>query len=94
MVAAQNYADIDKAPEEKARGHRSLSTTDAEYAVKVRHPHADCPITDYVKNMISGSRHGIERYWLYQRRMVQCHVTKQSYIVGKAGSAIDGGISF
>ncbi|MDA1283425.1 MAG: elongation factor Tu [Proteobacteria bacterium] len=50
------YADIDKAPEEKARGI-TISTTHVEYSTANRHyAHVDCPgHADYVKNMITGA---------------------------------------
>ncbi|MBI1327718.1 MAG: elongation factor Tu [Alphaproteobacteria bacterium] len=53
---AQNYADIDKSPEEKARGI-TISTTHVEYETDQRHyAHVDCPgHADYVKNMITGA---------------------------------------
>src|SRR5277367_3520873 len=50
------YADIDAAPEEKARGI-TISTAHVEYETKNRHyAHVDCPgHADYVKNMITGA---------------------------------------
>src|ERR1700721_1535460 len=50
------YDQIDKAPEEKARGI-TLSTAHVEYRTKKRHyAHVDCPgHADYVKNMITGA---------------------------------------
>ena len=53
---AKNYEDIDKAPEERARGI-TISTTHVEYRSKERHyAHVDCPgHADYVKNMITGA---------------------------------------
>ena len=53
---AQNYADIDKAPEEKERGI-TISTAHVEYESDKRHyAHVDCPgHADYVKNMITGA---------------------------------------
>ena len=52
----QDYADIDKAPEEKARGI-TISTAHVEYETANRHyAHVDCPgHADYVKNMITGA---------------------------------------
>jgi elongation factor Tu len=52
----QDYADIDKAPEEKARGI-TISTAHVEYETDSRHyAHVDCPgHADYVKNMITGA---------------------------------------
>jgi elongation factor Tu len=53
---AKNYADIDNAPEEKARGI-TINTTHIEYESINRHyAHVDCPgHADYVKNMITGA---------------------------------------
>ena len=50
------YDQIDKAPEEKARGI-TISTAHVEYETKARHyAHVDCPgHPDYVKNMITGA---------------------------------------
>jgi elongation factor Tu len=51
-----NYADIDKAPEEKERGI-TINTAHVEYETETRHyAHVDCPgHADYVKNMITGA---------------------------------------
>ena len=53
---AFNYADIDKAPEEKERGI-TINTAHVEYETEKRHyAHVDCPgHADYVKNMITGA---------------------------------------
>ncbi len=53
---AMNYAEIDKAPEEKARGI-TINTSHVEYQSDARHyAHVDCPgHADYVKNMITGA---------------------------------------
>ena len=50
------YDEIDKAPEEKARGI-TISTAHVEYETEGRHyAHVDCPgHADYVKNMITGA---------------------------------------
>ena len=50
------YDQIDKAPEEKARGI-TISTSHVEYETETRHyAHVDCPgHADYVKNMITGA---------------------------------------
>ena len=50
------YDQIDKAPEEKARGI-TISTAHVEYTTEARHyAHVDCPgHADYVKNMITGA---------------------------------------
>ena len=52
----QAYDQIDKAPEEKARGI-TISTAHVEYETDARHyAHVDCPgHADYVKNMITGA---------------------------------------
>ena len=51
-----DYADIDKAPEERERGI-TISTAHVEYETGNRHyAHVDCPgHADYVKNMITGA---------------------------------------
>ena len=56
QAAKMNYADIDKAPEEKARGI-TINTAHVEYQTDKRHyAHVDCPgHADYVKNMITGA---------------------------------------
>ena len=53
---ARDYAMIDAAPEEKARGI-TISTSHVEYETENRHyAHVDCPgHADYVKNMITGA---------------------------------------
>ena len=50
------YEDIDKAPEERARGI-TINTSHVEYQTESRHyAHVDCPgHADYVKNMITGA---------------------------------------
>ena len=52
----KDYADIDSAPEEKARGI-TINTAHVEYETETRHyAHVDCPgHADYVKNMITGA---------------------------------------
>ena len=52
----KGYADIDSAPEEKARGI-TINTAHVEYETEIRHyAHVDCPgHADYVKNMITGA---------------------------------------
>ncbi len=56
LSKAQDYASIDKAPEEKARGI-TINTSHIEYETLTRHyAHVDCPgHADYVKNMITGA---------------------------------------
>ncbi len=51
-----DYANIDKAPEERERGI-TISTAHVEYETEKRHyAHVDCPgHADYVKNMITGA---------------------------------------
>jgi elongation factor Tu len=51
-----DYANIDKAPEERERGI-TISTAHVEYETAARHyAHVDCPgHADYVKNMITGA---------------------------------------
>jgi len=54
--AAVDFANIDKAPEERERGI-TISTAHVEYETEGRHyAHVDCPgHADYVKNMITGA---------------------------------------
>ena len=56
QAKARKYADIDAAPEEKARGI-TINTAHVEYETGSRHyAHVDCPgHADYVKNMITGA---------------------------------------
>ena len=56
QAESKNYADIDAAPEEKARGI-TINTAHVEYETETRHyAHVDCPgHADYVKNMITGA---------------------------------------
>jgi len=55
-VEVASYDEIDKAPEEKARGI-TINTAHVEYETEKRHySHVDCPgHADYVKNMITGA---------------------------------------
>ncbi|WP_412031472.1 elongation factor Tu [Metamycoplasma buccale] len=56
LSEAKDYAAIDNAPEEKARGI-TINTSHIEYNTEKRHyAHVDCPgHADYVKNMITGA---------------------------------------
>ncbi|MFC2607290.1 MAG: elongation factor Tu, partial [Selenomonas sp.] len=56
MAQFEDYADIDKAPEERERGI-TINTAHVEYETDKRHyAHVDCPgHADYVKNMITGA---------------------------------------
>ncbi|GGM22569.1 elongation factor Tu [Deinococcus aerophilus] len=55
-IETMDYNQIDKAPEEKARGI-TINTSHVEYQTATRHySHVDCPgHADYVKNMITGA---------------------------------------
>ena len=56
QAAFEDYANIDKAPEERERGI-TINTAHVEYETENRHyAHVDCPgHADYVKNMITGA---------------------------------------
>ncbi|MEG1494989.1 MAG: elongation factor Tu [Bacilli bacterium] len=56
MAEFSDYANIDKAPEERERGI-TINTSHVEYSTEKRHyAHVDCPgHADYVKNMITGA---------------------------------------
>ncbi len=56
LAQARSYAEIDNAPEERARGV-TINAHHAEYETEKRHyAHVDCPgHADYVKNMITGA---------------------------------------
>src|SRR6478609_7028564 len=56
LSEAKSFDQIDKAPEEKARGI-TINTSHVEYQTKSRHyAHVDCPgHADYVKNMVTGA---------------------------------------
>ena len=56
LAAFVDYANIDKAPEERERGI-TIATSHVEYESETRHyAHVDCPgHADYVKNMITGA---------------------------------------
>ena len=56
MAQFEDYANIDKAPEERERGI-TINTAHVEYETDKRHyAHVDCPgHADYVKNMITGA---------------------------------------
>jgi elongation factor Tu len=67
------YDQIDKAPEEKARGI-TISTAHVEYQSANRHyAHVDCPgHADYVKNMSTGAAQMTARFWCARPRTVRC----------------------
>ena len=66
---AENFEDIDKAPEERERGI-TISTAHVEYETEKRHyAHVDCPgHADYVKNMITGAAVSYTHLDVYKRQ--------------------------
>ena len=68
-----DYANIDKAPEERARGI-TISTSHVEYQTETRHyAHVDCPgHADYVKNMIQVPLRWTEQSWLFRLQTARC----------------------
>ena len=69
----QAYDQIDKAPEERARGI-TISTAHVEYETANRHyAHVDCPgHADYVKNMITGAAQMDGAILVVRPLMVRC----------------------
>ena len=67
------YDQIDKAPEERARGI-TIATAHVEYQSEARHyAHVDCPgHADYVKNMITGAAQMDGAILVVRRRMARC----------------------
>ncbi len=67
------FDQIDKAPEEKARGI-TIAISHVEYETDKRHyAHVDCPgHADYVKNMITGAAQMDGGIWWYLLLMVLC----------------------
>src|SRR3712207_7368570 len=96
------YDQIDKAPEEKARGI-TINTAHVEYETGNRHyAHVDCPgHADYVKNMITGAaqmdgailrseEHTSElqsRQYLVCRLLLEKKKRRKSALQGQSGSA-------
>ena len=76
------YGQIDKAPEEKARGI-TINTATVEYETENRHyGHVDCPgHIDYVKNMITG------KFNFYQILFINSYI---NFL--KGASKMDAGI--
>ncbi len=68
-----DYANIDKAPEERARGI-TINSAHVEYQTDARHyAHVDCPgDADYVKNMITGAAQMDVRSRLSPQPTVPC----------------------
>ena len=68
-----DYANIDKAPEERARGI-TINSAHVEYQTDARHyAHVDCPgHADYVKNMITGALRWTALFWSLLLPMVPC----------------------
>lgn len=79
LAKSYRYEDIDKAPEEKARGI-TINTSHVEYETDKRHyAHVDCPgHADYVKNMITGERE-MQRCPARRRCVPGCGRRKRSF---------------
>ena len=77
---AVDFANIDKAPEERERGI-TISTAHVEYETPNRHyAHVDCPgHADYVKNMITGAAQMDGAILFVQQLMDQCHRQENIY---------------
>ena len=75
----KGYADIDSAPEEKARGI-TINTAHVEYETEARHyAHVDCPgHADYVKNMITGAAQMDGAILVVSGADGQCHKLKST----------------
>ena len=87
---AMSYEDIDKSPEERARGI-TINATHVEYETDKRHyAHVDCPgHADYVKNMITGAAQVI---YIYITLHIITHTTHTSYHIHYTIYKMDGGI--
>ena len=81
---AVDFANIDKAPEERERGI-TISTAHVEYETENRHyAHVDCPgHADYVKNMITGAAQMDGAILVVQQQMVQCHKQENIYLLSR-----------
>ena len=80
QAAAMRYDEIDKAPEEKARGI-TINTAHVEYETATRHyAHVDCPgHADYVKNMITGAAQMDGAILWCRRRTARCRRRGSTY---------------
>ena len=70
LGAPVDFANIDKAPEERERGI-TISTAHVEYETDARHyAHVDCPgHADYVKNMITGAARDLVKFKSDRQRL-------------------------
>jgi len=86
QAEAQNYADIDGAPEERERGI-TINTAHVEYETDGRHyAHVDCPgHADYVKNMITGAAQMDGAILVVRSYRWSNGANKRTYSFGEAG---------
>jgi len=91
---AQDFAQIDNAPEERERGI-TIATAHVEYETGARHyAHVDCPgHADYVKNMITGAAQMDGAILVVSARTARCRRPGAHSAGPPGGRAGDGGVS-
>ena len=88
-----DYASIDKAPEERARGI-TINTSTVEYETATRHyAHVDCPgHADYVKNMITGAAQMDGAILVVSAADGPMPQTREHILLAKQAAQMDGAI--